>query len=310
MSIDALLGIPVPRVAYVLLHQPASGTPRADYEAVMREMHLRLVEESAALVARRAKLLREVSAREAQMLRGTLTSFIQTPIQSDDEDVRKIFVEYFDRCVDQAAGPGAGGVIASSEGMIVPAPPLPGLHQAETAGRRHLKDLCFASGKNAPRIYESVFEVDGGRSLDVLEHLVRDRMGIHAGTHGRHVEGHAMFVVAAYNRILHAAPAPPPAAWGEAVLSFGKPAMTYDDFRTSLGLVVRALQDVPGIDALAVWQRKLGLGRGHEFVLRSGLRDPDAVRECDAPRSVIESIVGHGQFFLREYLPLTVEESR
>jgi hypothetical protein len=316
MSIYALLGIPVPRIAYVLLHQPAAGTPRAGYEAVMREMHFRLAEESTALIARRGKLLRDVSARESQMLRGTLSSFIQTPIRSDDEDVRKIFVEYFDKIIDQVAERGAEGVTASSEGIIVQAPPLPGLRSAEAAGRRHLKDLCFASGKTAPRVYESIFEVEGSRNLDVLEHLVRDRMGIHTSTHGRHVEGNAVFVATTYNLILQEPCASPSPAWGEAVLFFGKPAMTYDDFRTSLAVVLRAVSGVRGVVSGAVWQRKLGLGRGQEFVLRAALRTMqgaasivDAVRTCDVPGSVIESIVGHGQFFLREYLPLTADDS-
>jgi hypothetical protein len=317
MSIYALLGIPVPRVAYVLLHQPASGTPRVGYETVMREMHFRLREESAALVARRGKLIRDVSARDSQMLRGTLSEFIQTPIRSDDEDVRKIFVEYFEKIVDQVAEQGAEGVLASSEGAFVTPPPIPGLRPAEAAGRRHLADLCFASGKNAPRIYESVFEVAGSRNLDVLEHLVRDRMGIHTSTHGRHVEGNAVFVVAAYNLILQEPGGPPAAAWGEAVLTFSKPVMTYDDFRTSLAVVLHAVSEARGIASAAIWQRKLGFGRGQEFVFRASLRDrqaaakiADVVKKCDVPGSVIESIIGHGQFFLREYLPLTTDDSR
>lgn len=318
MSVYALLGIPVPRIAYVVLHQPAGGTPRADYEGVMREMHARLAEESSGLNTRRAKLLSEVSSRQGQMLRGALSPFIETPIQSDNAEVQDLFREYFEKFVDQVTERGAEGMITSSEGLIVTASALPGLRAPEAAGRQFLSDVNFASGRSAPRVYESVFEVEGGRNLDVLEHLVRDRMGIHTGTHGRHVEGNAHFVISAYNRILHAESAAPPATpWGEAVLTFSKPAMTYDDFRASLAIVLGALGRVKGIVSIAVWQRKLGLGRGNEFALRCALRTRQAaakiagpIKECDAPRAVIESILGHGHLFLREFLPPSPEKSR
>jgi hypothetical protein len=317
MSVYALLGIPVPRIAYVLLHQPAAGTPRNDYEAVMREMHARLAEESAGLTARRAKLLSEVSNRQGQMLRGALSQFIETPIRSDNAEVQDIFREYFEKFVDQVTERGGEGLIISSEGVLLPGAPPRGLRLPEAAGKHFLRDLSFASGRTMPPVYESVFEIEGGRNLDVLEHLVRDRMGIHTATHGRHVEGNAHFVVSACNRILSMDSQAPPSVlpWGEAVLTFSKPAMTYDDFRASLGIVLHGLSQTKGVLSIAVWQRKLGLGRGNEFVLRCALRSRQSasglahsIKECDAPRAVIESIIGHGQFFLREFLPLTQEE--
>jgi hypothetical protein len=141
----------------------------------------------------------------------------------------------------------------------------------EANGRRSRRHLGLEPPRVGGDLFESVFVVRGGLNLDVLEYIVRDRLGIYASAHGRHLDQAAPAVVATHNMI-HASGGDfwksLPSAWGEAVLLFEKPALPYDAFRTSLAVLIDRAIAASGAPGATLWQRKLGLGRGTEFALR------------------------------------------
>ena len=129
---------------------------------------------------------------------------------------------------------------------------------------------------------------------------MRDRLGIYASAHGKHIGQAAPFVVAAHN-LVHSSGTDfwksLPSARGEAVLSFDKPAVPYDEFRASLASLIDRVLAGPGAPAATLWQRKLGLGRGSEFALRILLsRHEDAPGVIDRLRSAHDSPAA-GQIF-------------
>ncbi len=131
---------------------------------------------------------------------------------------------------------------------------------------------------NPPRLYELAVGVDGAVNLDVLEHIVRDRIGIYRSVHGRHVDEHATFVVNARN-LVHATRHAAGARHGwTAVVSCTKPFGESADFRTAFRHAIDRAQAAHGDVSLELWERKLGLGRGLDVTLRvSGLPAPDAL---------------------------------
>jgi hypothetical protein len=263
---------PMPVVTYSILHRPMPGIPRQEYEETIAEMHRRVEEESARFSEQHAKFLAELSGRQAQNLRGSLSEFLETPIRSDDAEVRRIFREAFDEHRGLVSEGGPNGAILSWAGFAVPLAAGPAwLKKLEANSRRARRVLGLDVPKGNPEVYESVYVVRGGLNLDVLEHVVRDRLGIYASPHGKHVGQAAPFVVAAHN-LVHASGADfwksLPSAWGEAVLFFDKPAIPYDQFRTSLAPVIDRALSGSGAPSAMLSQRKLGLGRGSEFALR------------------------------------------
>jgi hypothetical protein len=285
---------PLPVVTYSILHRPMSGIPRQEYEATIVEMHRRVEEESARFSEQHAKSLAELSGRQAQNLRGSLSEFLETPIRSDDAEVQRIFREAFDEHRGLVSEGGPNGAIISWAGFAVPPAGGPAwLKKLEANGRRARRVLGLDVPKGSPEVYESVYVVRGGLNLDVLEHVVRDRLGIYASPHGKHVGQAAPFVVAAHN-LVHASGADfwksLPSAWGEAVLFFDKPAVPYDQFRASLAPVIDRALSGSGAPSAMLWQRKLGLGRGSEFALRLllGARE-DAPVVIDRLRSAPDS---------------------
>lgn len=284
---------PLPIVTYSILHRPSPGTPREQYEGTIVEMHRAVEQESALFTEEQSKLLAGLSGRQAQILRGALTQFLETPIRSDDAEVQRIFQEAFDEHSSQVSETGPYGAIASWAGSATAIPAAPAwLKKLEANGRRMLRALGVESPKSATGVYESVYVVRGGVNLDVLEHIVRDRLGIYASAHGKHIGESAPFVVAAHN-LVHASGGEfwksLTSAWGEAVLSFDKPDLEYDSFRTSLSPLIDAAVAESGAPAATLWQRKLGLGRGNEFVLRVLLTRPEeASRVVERLRSAQE----------------------
>jgi hypothetical protein len=116
---------PLPAVTYSILHRPAPGIPRERYEGTIVEMHRQVEEESGLFSEQHAKSLSELSGRQAQILRGALSQFLETPIRSDDAEVQRIFQEAFDEHRGQVSEPGPYGAIASWAGFAGPpeAPP-------------------------------------------------------------------------------------------------------------------------------------------------------------------------------------------
>jgi len=263
---------PLPMVAYSIVHRPKNGVPRERYEETLLEMHRGAEDESARFTAEQEKSVSATSARQAQILRGSLSQFLETPIRSDDAEVQKIFLEVFNELLAQAAEGGPCGAVASWAGRTVSDGESQGLFKKlESNGRRYIRSLGLESAKGGTDTYESLYLVRGGANLDVLEHIVRDRLGIYESPHGRHVGDASPFVVAVHN-LVHTSGtdyvAMLPSVWGEAAFYFDKPAVPYAEFRASVATLIDGAVKETGCPAASLWQRKLGLGRGSEFALR------------------------------------------
>lgn len=313
MSIYTSLGFPVPIISYTILHRARPDVGAEEYRRTMVEMHRRVEAETASLAEQHARAIAEISNRQAQILRGALSQFLETPIRSDDAEVQKIFGENLDKFREQISEAGPWGVFASLEGALVgPSGGGASLKRLETNGRRYLRALGLASGKAPGSFYESLYVIRGAENLDVIEHIVRDRLGIYGPTHGKHIAESADFTVAAHN-LIHAAGADywktVRSAWGECTLVFSKPHIPYDDFRGALSSVIESAVAASGIPASTLWQRKLGLGRGGEFSIRLLLDERAQLGEIierigalKEPSFLKSTLLGRGSLLLKELL--------
>ena len=190
-----------------------------------------------------------------------------TPLKSDQLEVKKILGEALGRALE------AGGVtntVSYRDSRLSRAiyPPLKSaeLQRAVDAGKDYCRGLGFHPGTG--EMYESDFILESATGFDFIEHIVRDRMGIYDGPHGKHIEDARAWTFAAYNvireeRIRNEAPSV------LAEFPFSKPSsLRYDAFRSALDRLLEGLKDPPAVTQLGLWQRKLGLGPGREFLLR------------------------------------------
>jgi len=151
------------------------------------------------------------------------------------------------------------------------------LEQWLTSGRDYLGTLGMDTTADAPEIEESVFTFEGAAGYDILEHVVRDLLGVYAPPHGIHIQQHGPLVFGTYD-LIHDLPGDR-GGW-QAMFAFNKGRARYGAFRKALRRTMEALSEEASWGAMVAWQRKLGLGYGREFVLRVELGDrPDGLAE-------------------------------
>jgi hypothetical protein len=268
------LQLPVPLVAYTVLHRRRPEVPPDDYRSTMIEMHRLVAAEAAAAADSVARAADEQALREAQRLQGALLHFLETPMKRDKEEVAKNILESVRRAAGAEAGPKPG--LAGSRDALLAIPrgskgkPLAAPFNR---GAEYLAGLGFAG---PDEVWESRFFVHGAANLDLLEHVVRDRIGIDASAHGRHLGEFTGFVSAAHNLADARSWGPDRPADGsghEVVVWFAKPQVRYAEFRGALAVLLDDLMRDGTCRAAAVWQRKLGLGSGEEYQLRCEVAD-------------------------------------
>jgi hypothetical protein len=281
-SIDA------PLMAYCVLHQPATPAGRTAYEETVAALHTALLDESRTMEAARAQARAEVIAQTAQQLRGQLSEFLSMPISSDSAEVVRIVRETLEKVSRDAASPVPMGVISSSEGMFVPPPAGISPKPKILAAGRYLAGLGFSTTPKAPPVYESVYQLRGGLNLDVIESIVRDRLGVTRSPHGDHIATHPRSAIGVYNHVASTGTSDR-AEYADAVIWFGKPPMPYERFRAALAEIALEMQSSGILLATSIWQRKLGLGPGREFIFRCSLPDASAFKKF---LSLLKSLKG------------------
>ena len=265
--------LPAPILAYCVIHEKNATTPRDGYAATMQEFHARLRVETAKLRTDRLRLLSDAHARELNTLQGSLNEYLQTPLRADKEQIARAILLSFRKIHELSFPHEPPGVTASTEGELIPLPHgQPPLRKLGLNGSRYLGDLGFTPQQKGGAIFESVFLVKGGENLDVLEHLVRDVLGIYATTHGKHLGEFGHYRYALYNLVqVRGEDYSTAVSPFEAVFFFSKPGpetIKYAPFRTALASLMEEMGTAIGISDLSLWQRKLGLGAGVEFALR------------------------------------------
>lgn len=313
MSIYTLLSTPLPTIAYCAMHQALPTVPVAEYIKTMKELHERIAYESEAINAEYTKSFRETMLREVQAIHGSLSSFLQMPISSDDKDIRRILEEELGKFGDALADNKGYGLKYSVEGKVFYASTKKAVEKKLlSAGKAYLEDLGFTSGKGTGAIFESMFVVEGGLNLDIIEHIVRDRLGIYSTTHGKHIKEFGEYAYTVYNLVHSIGTLPDGEARHkhfEAVLYFSKPDRKYAPFRKALVDILGELSEEVKPIHLALWQRKLGLGVGKEFVLRIVSNNSDQIsgvvrwlEEHDENPLIKETLIRDGNLILKELL--------
>ncbi len=252
MSLFSPLSLRVPTIAYSVLHQRKPGVAEEDY----------------------VKTLLELTRQAAE--------------RSDDasRQIREWRKEQIAAITD-------AGAIAALLDRLCPVPGLDGALELATvdaalpggrlqklleAGREYMTSLGFRGAEGEAPVHVSILLFTGSWNYDLVEHVVRDLMGIYEYPHLQHVEemGPVIFFtqnqVAAYGDAMGSEPG----EWQPSIF-FAKGTPHYDDFRGALRQAMQRAVASSGLRAASLWQRKLGMGHIFEWELR--LRcEPDGER--------------------------------
>ena len=265
MSFYKALEFSRPVICYSALHQVRKGVKPSDYVATMTDFHALLRRESEKVVQIWEDYVRTFRTSAVRTSRGSLSQFLTMPLTSDLREVERVLEELASQTEKQLLGSGPVGLLAGTEGKVDSSVELS--PKGRASARAYLRELGFNVTKASADIYESNFFVDGSLNLDILEYLVRDRIGIYTPVHGKHITEFEAYSYAAHNCVyLHGELA---AREGmiELAIFFSKGKEKYAPFRSTLVKFFESAVS-PQLIHISMWQRKLGLGAGKEFILR------------------------------------------
>lgn len=306
MSIYAALKFPIPVMAYCALHQVKGGTDPEDYKKTMQDLHRLLREQTENINKHWDAYCAEVQERMIQTTRGLLSPFLTTPLKSDNDEIRQILRDQILDYSRQLMPRQRYGVLKAREARILMGHEGTGLtRKLLTSGKAYLKELQFQTGKNSEDIFESAFLIEGGMNFDVIEHLVRDRIGIYTPVHGKHIKEFDAYAYTAYNLVFSSESKPVEPTY-EASIYFSKGSTHYEPFRNALSGLLTELSSLGWVSSVSAWQRKLGLGVGREFVLRVFLNEVDKIQSlvdriaADRGKPFVKDAMVGGHLLLKE----------
>ena len=280
MSIYSALSMEVPVVAYSVLHQMKKGIGEKEYTKTIHDMHTMVRTESANVVEAWKNHLRDLTASSVQTTRGNLSQFLTLPLDTDMKEIYKILEDQIGQLLKQALPVARIGIVTSTEGKFFWEREQNTLLQSMLLrGKDYMKKLKFRTKDEDQYIFESDYFVESGLNLDVIEHIVRDRMGIYAAPHGPHTKQADPFVFAAHNLVyLHGSLETGDSKY-EAVIHCAKGNVQYVPFRKGITELLDSVKSESELPHCSVWQRKLGLGSGTEFNIRMRARDRKMVKD-------------------------------
>jgi hypothetical protein len=294
MDVYRALNADVPQLLFTVLHQ--SGPTVSDEEftrtvtALQMDIRKQVQEVGEGLhqwLVQQYSQQAEETVRKLQRL-GVLAE------HADVGAVQQVLERDYGRLGSRIGSETLLGMQGSAEETFSEETPAdPDLARRVADGREYLASLGFKPGQGP--LHETWLLFRGSIHYDVMEHIVRDRMGIYIGSHGDHIEHVGRTSFGTYNLVYQlgedlTADLVNDVLTQEVTFAFSKGPIHYSDFRQEVSALMEHVGGQMNLIHASFWQRKLGLGTGKEFVLR--LRLPVG----EAPlQEVIGVIAGAGR---------------
>jgi hypothetical protein len=272
MDVYRALNADVPQLLFTVLHQAGPTIADADFTRTVSALHQDIRHQAREVgqelqqwLQLQARQEAEETARKLQRL-GLLaeTATIEAVQQAVERDLR--------RFAGRVGSESLLGMQGSGEEVFAVETPLDAdLAKRVADGREYMSSLGFKPGQGP--LHEAWLLFRGSLHYDMMEHVVRDRMGICKGSHGDHIESVGRTSFGTYNLIYELGEALTADLIGdtqtqEVTFAFSKGPVHYSDFRRDTSALMEHVAQQINLLHASFWQRKLGLGTGKEFVLR------------------------------------------
>jgi hypothetical protein len=283
MSIYNVLSFEIPVIAYSVLHQHKKIVTVKEYARLLHGFRTELNKETDRIKSVWENHISDMTAKTVQATRGNLSQFLSTPIQSDTDEIQKIMRDQIIQTSEQllpnihyglSGGYDARYLIETKQSEI------PKSRIAE--GRSFMQKTGFKMGKNSASIFESLYVVQGGSNLDVLENMVRNSIGIYNSAHEKKASEFEAMACSIYNLLFSDGVSYSSLDRFELQVNFVKGKESYELFHKELGESIKYFRTEIHHLNVSVWQRKLGLGIGEEYTLRILTKDRFTLRAAVA----------------------------
>jgi hypothetical protein len=308
MDVYRALNADVPQLLFTVLHQAGPTIAEEDFTRTVTALHLDIRKQAREVGEELQQWLQQQTRQEAEETARKLQRLGLLAETASVEAVQQVVERDLRRFAGRVGSESILGMQGSGEEVFSETMPLDAdLAKRVADGHEYMASLGFKPGQGP--LHEAWLLFRGSLHYDVMERIVRDRLGIYRGTHGAHIENIARTSFGTYNLIYQLGEPLTADLVGdvltqEVTLAFSKGPVHYSDFRRDTSALMEQVGERINLLHASFWQRKLGLGTGKEFVLR--LRIPageEALREAiavlaDAGRVGKETIIKRGKMLL------------
>jgi hypothetical protein len=308
MDVYRALNADVPQLLFTVLHQAGQTVSDEEFIHTVTTLQMDIRKQVHEVGERLHQWLLQQYSQQAEETLQKLQRLGIVSEQAEVGAVQRILETDFSRLGNRLGAETMLGLQGSAEETFSEALPTdPDLAKRVTDGHEYLASLGFKPCQGP--LHEAWLLFRGSIHYDVMEHIVRDRMGIYTGSHGNHIENVVRTSFGTYNLVYQlgeslVADLTTDTATQEVTFAFSKGPIHYSDFRREVSVLMEHVGGQINMIHVSFWQRKLGLGTGKEFVLR--LRLPageaslkDALSEIAiAGRVGKETIVKRGKLML------------
>ncbi len=294
MDIYRTLNLAVPQLLFTVLHQAGPTVSEEEFTRTVTALHMDIRRRAQEIGEELHQWLEQQYTQRALETAHQLQRLAALAEQADLEQVQETLLRDYQRLGEDISTESVLGMQGSAEEAFRnEVPSHPDLARRFADGREYLASLGFKPGQGS--MHETWLLFRGSIHYDVMEYIVRDRMGIYRGSHGAHIQHVTRTMFGTYN-LIHQLGEPliadlaQDARTQEVTFAFNKGPIQYNAFRQEVRVLMEQVVEQTYLMHVSLWQRKLGLGTGKEFVLR--LRLPAG----EAPLlEVISVIAGAGR---------------
>ena len=308
MDVYRALNADVPQLLFTVLHQAGSTVSDEEFIRTVTSLQMDIRKHALEISERLHQWLVQQYSQQAEETVQKLQRLGFLSEQIDVGEVQQVLERDFGRLGTRLGSETVLGMQGSAEETLSEAIPAdPDLAKRVADGHEYLASLGFKPGQGP--LHETWLLFRGSIHYDIMEHIVRDRMGIYTGSHGNHIQNVGRTSFGTYNLFYQlgeslTADLAHDAVTQEVTFAFSKGPIQYSPFRQEVSALMEHVGEQTNLIHASFWQRKLGLGIGKEFVLRLRLpagEEPlrDVIRViASAGRVGKETIVKRGKLML------------
>ena len=310
MSIYEVLSMDIPILAYSVFHQPRKTVTAKEYAKSLAKFRTELKEESEKIQTTWQNYLSDLTAKTVQTTRGNLSQFLSTPIQSDTSDIQHIISDQISQTAEQLLLKIQYGLMDGYDGRFLIEAPQVEIPKVRALGARSFfQNMGFKIGRNNSAVFESLYFIQGSANLDILDHLVRNRIGIYNSSHGTKVDQSTVNSCSLYNLLFLDGNFEHNLDRFELQVRFAKGKELYELFHIELTEAMKIFRlEIHDLN-VSVWQKKLGLGIGEEYILRVRTKDRSTLRaaiiiiqKLVKGKDLIANSLGAGIWLAKEFI--------
>jgi hypothetical protein len=272
MDVYRALNADVPQLLFTVLHQAGSTVSDEEFIRTVTALQMDIRKQAYEISEQLHQWLVQQYSQQAEETVQKLQLLGILSEQIDVGEVQQVLERDFGRLGNRLGSEVMLGMQGSAEETISEAIPAdPDLAKRVADGHEYLASLGFKPGQGP--IHETWLLFRGSIHYDIMEHIVRDRMGIYTGSHGSHIENVGRTSFGTYNLVYQlgeslAANLARDVNTQEVTFAFSKGPIHYSDFRQEVSALMESIGGQINLVHASFWQRKLGLGTGKEFVMR------------------------------------------